>query len=48
MDLWRQLQNVSGSNRSLTYQESADSVVFLQVAKGRYQRPLTSRDFIGL
>ena len=26
--------------------ESADSVVFLQVAKGRYQRPLTSRDFI--
>ena len=26
----------------------ADSVVLLQVAKGRYQRPLTSRDFIGL
>ena len=25
--------------------ESADSVVFLQVAKGRYQRPLTSREF---
>lgn len=28
--------------------ENADSVVLLQVVKGRYKRPLTSCDFIGL
>ena len=26
----------------------ADSVVLLQVVRGRYKRPLASRDFIGL
>ena len=26
----------------------ADSVVLFQAVKGRYKRPLTSRDFIGL
>ena len=46
----RSLQNKIGWEKAGLFcvKESADSVVFLQVAKGRYQRPLTSRDFIGL
>ena len=35
-------------NRSLTYHRAADFVVLLSVVRGRYKRPLTSRDCIGL
>ena len=36
------------NNRSLIYRGAADFVVLSQGVKGRYKRPLTSRDFIGL
>ena len=36
------------SSRSLTYHSVADFVVLSQGVRGRYKRPLTSRDFIGL
>ena len=35
-------------NRSFTYRGAADFMVLLLVVRGRYKRPFTSRDFIGL